>query len=275
VAGTLLALVPIERRNCQINMRKERPDSFTLIEMLVAIGILGLLAALLLPGIMQAKRRAQGAKCVSNLRQLGLGLQGFLSDHHVYPLLENRAFSRGEYPEHGPGWREALEPQAHLNYPSSGASVWRCPSAQQRPPPGSTISYGYNAFGLFWAGPPRDHGLGGHTPESMSSPSPGHPAPPSRTLAPPVSESEVAVAGEMMAVLDYDLDCLMHRDRNISRRHQGRVNAVFCDGHVESPKATFVFEDWSDAALVRWNRDHQPHQEQLPLGVPFRILEAK
>ena len=252
-------------------MRKERRDSFTVIEVLAVIGILGLLAALLLPGIMQAKRRAQGAQCVSNLHQLGLGLQGFVADHHVYPLLENRGFSRGEYPEHGPGWMEALVPQAHLHHPSSAASVWRCPSA----PPARIISYGYNAFGLFWVGPPRDHGLGGHTPESTWSPSPGHPAPPSRTLAPPVSESEVAVPSEMMAVVDYDLDCLMHRDRNMSRRHQGRVNAVFCDGHVESPKATFVFEDWSDAALVRWNRDHQPHQEQLPLGVPFRILEAK
>ena len=32
---------------------------------------------------------------------------------------------------------------------------------------------------------------------------------------------------------------------------------------VESPTTQFVFEDSSDAALVRWNRDHQPHRDKL------------
>jgi hypothetical protein len=38
---------------------------------------------------------------------------------------------------------------------------------------------------------------------------------------------------------------------------------VFCDGHVESPSLQFLFADTSDAALVRWNRDHRPHREKL------------
>ena len=46
-------------------------------------------------------------------------------------------------------------------------------------------------------------------------------------------------------------------------RHQGKANVVFCDGHVESPTLEFLFEDTSDAALSRWNRDHQPHREKL------------
>jgi prepilin-type processing-associated H-X9-DG protein len=46
-------------------------------------------------------------------------------------------------------------------------------------------------------------------------------------------------------------------------RHQGRLNVLFCDGHVESPTLQLLFVDASDAALVRWNRDHQPHREQL------------
>jgi prepilin-type processing-associated H-X9-DG protein len=46
-------------------------------------------------------------------------------------------------------------------------------------------------------------------------------------------------------------------------RHQGKANVVFCDGHVESPKLKFLFEDTSDDALRRWNRDHQPHRELL------------
>ena len=46
-------------------------------------------------------------------------------------------------------------------------------------------------------------------------------------------------------------------------RHQGKANVVFCDGHVESPTLEFLFEDTSDAALVRWNRDHLPHRDRL------------
>ena len=46
-------------------------------------------------------------------------------------------------------------------------------------------------------------------------------------------------------------------------RHQGKANVVFCDGHVESPMLQFLFEDTSDDALSRWNRDHLPHREKL------------
>ena len=42
-------------------------------------------------------------------------------------------------------------------------------------------------------------------------------------------------------------------------RHQGHLNVLFCDGHVESPTLQFLFEDMSDGALSKWNRDHQPH----------------
>jgi hypothetical protein len=39
---------------------------------------------------------------------------------------------------------------------------------------------------------------------------------------------------------------------------------VFCDGHVESPALKFLFEDDSDAALVRWNRSLQTATSHLP-----------
>lgn len=46
-------------------------------------------------------------------------------------------------------------------------------------------------------------------------------------------------------------------------RHQGRGNIVYCDGHVESPTLHFLFDDISNIALARWNRDHRPHPEKL------------
>jgi prepilin-type processing-associated H-X9-DG protein len=46
-------------------------------------------------------------------------------------------------------------------------------------------------------------------------------------------------------------------------RHQGKANVVFCDGHVESPALKSLFVDTNEAALARWNRDHQPHPDLL------------
>lgn len=59
--------------------------AFTLIELLVVMAIIGILATLLLPTLARAKEKARRIKCLSNLKQISLSMNLFVTDNEKFP----------------------------------------------------------------------------------------------------------------------------------------------------------------------------------------------
>jgi prepilin-type N-terminal cleavage/methylation domain-containing protein len=135
------------------------PSAFSLTELLVVIAVVAILAALILTAIVGTRKRVQQAQCAHNVGQLGVGLQLFVTDYHVYPLQVNTAYRQGTYPEHQTAWISALEGILSRTDPVKQPGltnvyqkgIWVCPSAPRPssfPDTRGYNSYGYNAYGL-------------------------------------------------------------------------------------------------------------------------------
>jgi prepilin-type N-terminal cleavage/methylation domain-containing protein len=110
-------------------LRKVR-SAFTLIELLVVIAIIAILAAILFPVFAQARDKARMASCLSNAKQLGLGLMMYVQDYDE-TFYWQRAWD--EQDDWGPGrWGPSFFsytrwPIRHLPY-IKNEGVFKCPS---------------------------------------------------------------------------------------------------------------------------------------------------
>jgi prepilin-type processing-associated H-X9-DG protein/prepilin-type N-terminal cleavage/methylation domain-containing protein len=254
-------------------------NAFTLLELLVVIGIIGMLAALLLSVLSRARDQADSTACKNHLRQIGAALTMYASDMHHYPSLVQQPQGTNVRAKNQT-WADALYPYYLLSWKDRS---WHCPRyiAQKGiiipQPPMLDIftSYSYNCTGILgegWGGGPLPFAstLGFGVTSGTAAPASGVLAP-SEMYA--VADArwwtyqhyqETGIVGNWEMSPWHYVYHVNNPPRDVihletAPPHGQGYNILFCDGHVASVKRSdYLFPP---RTAHNWNRDNQPHPE--------------
>jgi len=227
-------------------MKHRTGTAFTLIELLVVIAIISILAAILFPVFAKVREKARQTSCASNERQIGLAMVQYVQDNDE--AIFQSFWGDKTLPSDATTnykWMDAIFP-----YVKSEA-IFNCPSDSTSPPYHYRSGVNYGSYGLNGA-----YGaIGDNQTPPRSAPAAG------ATPAYVVTMSQLAVPADTVWVTDNDNSDQggtnpggsqgffwgttalnpkiktaggVRRLQNIMERHIGRVNTIFCDGHVKA-----------------------------------------
>jgi len=218
-------------------VRQQR--GFTLIELLVVIAIISILTSILFPVFARARENARRASCLSNLKQIGLGLMQYTQDYdEKYPLLGYASGDNITYPDgttSSNNWIMRIYPYVKstqvFNCPSNSRTPWKGGSAgasSPSPNPVYSVSYGMNTRLID----------GGYSAISIAS-------------VQKVSETLMfadSAGGSPYGIFDYyygppDVSVAENSVRYVDDRHLDGANLVFADGHAKWKKMSHDAND--------------------------------
>lgn len=117
--------------------RGSRPPAFTLVELIVAVLVVSVLSSLAFPVYERVVQGSRAAACVSNLGQLGAGLNLYLGDHNM--TMPTMKAARADRQEDTPVLDNTLTAQV------SDARIFTCPADKQGVAAKTGTSYFWNS----------------------------------------------------------------------------------------------------------------------------------